>query len=196
MIQKVLVAVGSTRRPKLNAVWEALTVFGPSLDSNAQFDVVGIEVRSGVGHTPRTRAELMAGARQRAEALVEIARERSEPWRYFVGLEGGLDVVREDSGRLVFLENWAYVSDGTRGAYGQSGAILLPEPLAARVLDEGIELAAAIDAFAGSQGIRDAQGAWGVLTNNMITRQDAFRTAVINAFAPFYNSSLYSSAGR
>ena len=196
MIQKVLVAVGSTRRPKLNAVWEALTVFGPSLDSNAQFDVVGVEVPSGVGHTPRTRAELMAGARQRAEALVEIARERSEPWRYFVGLEGGLDVLREDSGRLVFLENWANVTDGTRGAYGQTGAILLPEPLAARVLDEGIELAAAIDAFAGSQGIRDAQGAWGVLTNNMITRQDAFRTAVINAFAPFYNASLYRTAGR
>jgi len=196
LIQKVLVAVGSTRRPKLNAVWEALTVFGPSLDSNAQFDVVGIEVPSGVGHTPRNRAELMAGARQRAEALVEIARERSEPWHYFVGLEGGLDVVREDSGRLVFLENWAYVTDGTRGAYGQSGAILLPESLAARVLDEGIELAAAIDAFAGSQGIRDAQGAWGVLTNNMITRQDAFRTAVINAFAPFYNASLYRTAGR
>ena len=192
MIQKVLVAVGSTRRPKLNAVWEALTVFGPSLDSNAQFDIVGIEVPSGVGHTPRTRAELMAGARQRAEALVEIARERSEPWRYFVGLEGGLDVLREDSGRLVFLENWAYVTDGTRGAYGQSGAILLPESLATRVLDEGIELAAAIDAFAGSQGIRDAQGAWGVLTNNMITRQDAFRTAVINAFAPFYNPGMYA----
>ena len=196
MIQKVLVAVGSTRRPKLNAVWEALTVFGPSLDSNAQFDVVGIEVPSGVGHTPRTRAELMAGARQRAEALVALARERGESWHYFVGLEGGLDVVREDSGRLVFLENWAYVTDGTRGAYGQSGAILLPEPLAARVLDEGIELAAAIDAFAGSQGIRDAQGAWGVLTNNMITRQDAFRTAVINAFAPFFNASLYRTAGR
>jgi len=192
LIQKVLVAVGSTRRPKLNAVWEALTVFGPSLDSNAQFDVVGIEVRSGVGHTPRTRAELMAGARQRAEALVALASERGEPWRYFVGLEGGLDVVREDSGRLVFLENWAYATDGTRGAYGQSGAILLPEPLAARVLDEGIELAAAIDAFAGSQGIRDAQGAWGVLTNNMITRQDAFRTAVINAFAPFYNPGMYA----
>ena len=193
MIQKVLVAVGSTRRPKLNAVWEALTVFGPSLDSNAQFDVVGVEVPSGVGHTPRTRAELMAGARQRAEALVALAHERDEPWRYFVGLEGGLDVIREDASRLVFLENWAYVTDGTRGAYGQSGAILLPESLAARVLDDGIELAAAIDTFAGSQGVRDAQGAWGVLTNNMITRQDAFRTAVINAFAPFYNAALYRS---
>ena len=217
-MKKMFVAVGSTRRPKLNAVWEGLTVFGPSLDPDAQFEVVGVEVGSGVGHTPLTRAELMAGARQRAEALVRMARERNEPWRFFVGLEGGLDVVYEDSEghgfsraekaptaeglqplrdanktrRLVFLENWAYVTDGSgRSAYGQSGSILIPAPLAVEVLDRGVELAAAIDAYAGGRGIRDTQGAWGVLTRNLITRQDAFRVAVINAFAPFFNRGLY-----
>lgn len=191
-MEKILVAVGSTRRPKLNAVWEALTVFGPSLDPNAQFEVVGVEVESGVGHTPVTRTELMAGARQRAEALLRMSRARNEPWRYFVGLEGGLDVMHVDSERLVFLENWAYVADGLgRGTYGQSGSILIPAPLAEQVLDRGVELAAAIDAYAGGHGIRDAQGAWGVLTRNLITRQDAFRVAVINAFAPFFNAALY-----
>src|SRR5712692_3921763 len=108
-MDKVYVAVGSTRRPKLNAVWEALSVFGPSLDPNAQFEVVGVEVPSGVNHTPLTRAEIMAGARQRAEALAQMARERNENWRYFVGLEGGLDVIEQNGRRLVFLENWAYV---------------------------------------------------------------------------------------
>ena len=192
---KILVAVGSTRRPKLNAVWEGLTVFGPQLDPNAQFEVVGVEVGSGVGHTPTTRTELMAGARRRAESLVRMARERGEAWRYFVGLEGGLDVVEENGQRLVFLENWAYVADGSgRAAYGQSGSILIPAPLAAEVLDRGVELAAAIDAYAGGQDIRDAQGAWGVLTRNLITRQDAFRVAVINAFAPFFNAALYRNA--
>jgi inosine/xanthosine triphosphatase len=189
---KILVAVGSTRRPKLNAVWEALTVFGPSLDSDAQFDVVGVEVPSGVGHTPLSREELMAGARQRAEALVAMARERNEPWKYFVGLEGGLDVARNGSERWVFLQNWAYVTDGAgRGSFGQSGGVLLPEPLVKSVVDEGVELAEAIDAFAGGRGIRDAQGAWGVLTRNLITRQDAFRIAVINAFALFFNAPVY-----
>jgi inosine/xanthosine triphosphatase len=194
-MERILVAVGSTRRPKLNAVWEALRVIGPTLDPNALFDVVGVEVDSGVGHTPLTREELMAGARRRAEALVKMARERppgQEPWKYFVGLEGGLDVVHASGRRWVFLENWAYVTDDSgRGAYGQSGAILIPDALAARVVDEGVELAEAIDAFAGQQGIRDAQGAWGVLSRNLITRQDAFRTAVINAFAPFFNAELY-----
>ncbi|HTS11020.1 MAG TPA: inosine/xanthosine triphosphatase [Candidatus Limnocylindrales bacterium] len=190
-MNKIIVAVGSTRRPKLNAVWEALSVFGPTLDDNAQFDIAGVEVASGVRHTPLSREEMMAGARQRAEALVRMTREKSEPWKYFVGLEGGLDVVTMGAGRCAFLENWAYVTDGERGAFGQSGAVLMPEPLAACVVDQGIELSEAIDAFAGGRGIRDAQGAWGVLTRNMITRQDAFRVAVINAFAPFFNRSVY-----
>jgi len=204
-MEKIVVAVGSTRRPKLNAVWEALTVFGPQLDPNAQFEVVGVEVESGVGHTPLSRAAVMAGARRRAEALVRAARQPAAllsdgqgqaagPWRYFVGLEGGLDVVSQDGERLVFLENWAYVTDGAgRGAYGQSGSILVPELLAAEVVDKGVELAAAIDSFAGGRDIRDAQGAWGVFTKNLITRQDAFRVAVINAFAPFFNRDVYQA---
>ncbi len=148
--------------------------------------------RLAVTHTPLSRAELMAGARGRAEQLLRLAREKNEPWSYCVGPEGGLDVVQEGQGRRVFLQNWVYVADRSgRGSYGQSGAILLPEALVKRVVDEGVELAAAIDAFAGGHGIRDAQGAWGVLTRNFITRQDAFRIAAINAFAPFFNAELY-----
>jgi non-canonical (house-cleaning) NTP pyrophosphatase len=120
-MSKIYVVVGTMRRPKLNAVWEALTVFGPSLDPDAQFEVVGVEVPSAVGHTPLARAELMAGARARAEALVRLARERpaERDWRYFVGLEGGLDLVEEDGARRAFLQSWAYVTDGAgRSAYG------------------------------------------------------------------------------
>ena len=64
------------------------------------------------------------------------------------------------------------------------------------VVDDGVELSEAIDAFAGGRGIRDAQGAWGVLSRNLITRQDAFRVAVISAFAPFFNREIFSDAER
>jgi inosine/xanthosine triphosphatase len=194
-MSKIIVVVGSTRRPKLNAVWEALTIFGPTLDANSRFEVVGEEAASGVAHTPLSRAEIMAGAKNRAEALAKRAQRDTMPWGFFVGLEGGLDVISQEGRRMAFLENWAYVSDSTgRSAYGQSGSVLLPDALVKQVVDEGFELGVAMDAFAGGHGIRDAQGAWGVLTKNLITRQDAFRVAVINAFAPFFNSAIYDGA--
>jgi inosine/xanthosine triphosphatase len=191
---KTIIAVGSTRKPKLNAMSEALKTFASALDPGAQFEVVGLEVESGVGHTPITCGELMCGARQRAEALVEYAREKGAEWKYFVGLEGGLDVLEENGNRRVFLESWAYVSDGRRGHFGRSGGVEIPEALAREVLERGVELSVAIDKFAGEAGIRDAQGAWGVLSGNLITRQEAFRVAVIAAFAPFYNEKMYRAA--
>jgi inosine/xanthosine triphosphatase len=205
----ITIAVGSKRGPKLSAVTEGLASFSAVLAQGAQCEVVGVEVESGVGHTPASREELMRGARQRAGALAEMARQSGASWQYFVGLEGGLDVVHESASRdemlghsvckqngqrRVFLESWAYVSDGAQGHYGCSGSIELPEALAHEVLENGVELSLAIDRFAGAVGIRDAQGAWGVLSNNFITRQEAFRVAVIAAFAPFYNAKMYRAA--
>jgi inosine/xanthosine triphosphatase len=208
-MNKIILAVGSKRGPKLKAVSEALAAFSAALAPETQFEVLGVEVESGVNHTPASREELMRGARQRAEVLVHLARKSGAAWHYFIGLEGGLDVIHEGASpdemlrhsglkqhghRRVFLESWAYVSDGAHGHYGRSGGIELPEALAHEVLENGLELSGAIDRFAGAVGIRDAQGAWGVLSNNFITRQEAFRIAVIAAFAPFYNAKMYRAA--
>jgi inosine/xanthosine triphosphatase len=190
-METIKIAVGSTRRPKLNAVTEALQCFGQLLGDGTEFELAGFDVESGVGHTPLSRGELMRGARQRAEALVRLAKEKNQSWQYFVGLEGGLDVVSAETERRVFLESWAYVSDGSVGHYGRSGGVEVPPPVAREVLGQGVELSVAIDRFAGAVGIRDAQGAWGVLSANLITRQEAFRIAVVAAFAPFYNRKMY-----
>lgn len=193
-METIRIAVGSRRKPKVEAVRAALDAFGPLLHPNSSFEVIGFEVATGVGHTPLTRAELMAGARGRCDALLKLDAARQSA-NYFVGLEGGLDVVNQDGRRLVFLESWAFVCDlAGRGFYGQSGAIPLPDALAKEVLDRGTELAQAIDAYTGMRGIRDSQGAWGVLTRNLIDRQESFRIAVISAFAPFFNAELYQKS--
>lgn len=195
----VRIAVGSTRKPKLAAVQEALAQFAPLLAPDTQVEAVGVEVESGVGHTPASRDELMRGARQRVQALARIAKEKGESWDYFVGMEGGFDVIKENGSRRVLLESWAYVSNGREGYYGRSGGVEVPAALAHEVLENGVELSIAIDRFAGAVGIRDAQGAWGVLSGNLISRTEAFRIAVVAAFAPFYNGKLYrevAAAGR
>ena len=187
-----IIAVGSTRKPKVDAVTSAVEAYARSRGGPGGFRVIGCDVPSRVSHTPVGRQELMAGARGRAEALAPLAKARGETWRYFVGVEGGLDVLQNEGGRLALLQSWVYVCDGAgRSAYGHSAGVLLPEPLAVQVLDRGVELSAAIDEYAGIARIRDGQGAVGVLTNQLITREDAFRSAAIAAFAPFFNSGMY-----
>jgi inosine/xanthosine triphosphatase len=188
------IAAGSTRRPKLNAVSEAATLFRRFFSVDTNIEVKGYEVESGVSHTPTSREELLQGARQRAEALVLRLAASGKPASFYVGLEGGLDVVRERGHRRVFLESWAYVTDVERGHFGGSGSIEIPESLAEEVLVRGTELSAAIDEFAGQAGVRDAQGAWGVLSGDLILRQESFRLAVLSAFAPFYNQKFYWTA--
>jgi inosine/xanthosine triphosphatase len=189
-VSELIIAVGSTRKPKLAAVREAVDGMSDLLAADTSIEIVGVEVESGVNHTPLSCEESMRGARQRAEWLQQVANREAKPWNYFVGLEGGLAVI-EDGERRVFLESWAYVSDGTRGHFGRSAAVELPETLAEEVFVRGTELSIAIDQFAGAAGIRDAQGAWGVLSGNKITRQEAFRFALIAAFAPFFNQTMY-----
>jgi inosine/xanthosine triphosphatase len=188
---RILVVVGSMRKPKVGAVRDAVSTFGLLLSPEKQIEVIGVEVESGVSHTPTSREELMLGARQRAEAVAKLAAQNGQQGDYFVGLEGGLDVIHENGQRRVFLESWAYVSDGAQGFFGRSGSIEVADAVAEEVVDRGVELSIAIDRFAGEAGIRDAQGAWGVLSGNLVTRQDSFRLAVITAFAPFYNAKMY-----
>jgi inosine/xanthosine triphosphatase len=188
------IAVGSARSPKLNAVKDAALAIALLIGEGAAPDIVGYEVDSGVSHTPTSREELMQGARQRAEALREVLYVQSRAADFLVGLEGGLDVVMDNGVQRVFLESWAYVSNGNRGHFGCSGSVEMPEALATAVLSRGTELSVAIDQFAGAAGLRDGQGAWGVLTRNLISRQESFRLAAIAAFAPFYNEKMYRAS--
>jgi inosine/xanthosine triphosphatase len=190
------IAVGSTRRPKLQAVEEATASFAGKLVPLARLEIHGHEVESGVSHTPSSREELMQGARQRAEALHKMLADSGDRADFCVGLEGGLDVAFENGTRRVFLESWAYVTDGARGHFGCSGSIEIPELLVEEVLSRGTELSIAIDRYAGAVGIRDGQGAWGVLSDNLVTRQESFRLAVVAAFAPFYNVKMYRPAAQ
>src|SRR5258707_15786292 len=98
-----------------------------------------------------------------------------------LGLEGALEVAPKTGPRRVFLESWAYVTDGVQGHFGCSGSIEIPELLAGEVLARGTELSIAIDRYAGAVGIRDGQGAWGVLSDNLVSRQESFRRGGVAA---------------
>jgi non-canonical (house-cleaning) NTP pyrophosphatase len=56
------------------------------------------------------------------------------------------------------------------------------------VLD-GREFGDVIDELARAK-VRGTRGAWGVLTLDLIACQDSFRSAILTALAPFYNTAV------
>jgi len=106
-------------------------------------------------------------------------------------LEGGFHSTKVEGERLTFLKGWAYVTDGSRGSFGASPSIVVPDAIVRSVVDGGRELAEVIDEIAGQRDVRSRQGTWGVLSRDLFTRAMSFEVALVAAFAPFYNAELY-----
>jgi inosine/xanthosine triphosphatase len=189
----MIVAVGSTRGPKVEAVRRVLAQLGDRAGELSRAEIVAVDVTAGAPPMPLSLDELLDGARSRAQLAMEALEGQGRRADFGVGMEGGIDLRRRDPhGRRGFLMSWAYVTDGRRGAHGCGGAIEVPRPLLDRVVSDGIELAEAVDAFAREHDVRSRQGAWGVLSGGLFDRTRSFEIALINALAPFYNDAAYT----
>lgn len=159
---------------------------------------------------PLTDWELMQGARARALAVRELLEQQKLKADLYVGLEGGFHSISVDGEWHTFLRGWAYVTDGRtdaeaagedaavgsrehiRGSFGATPSISVPESIRKSVIEGRRELGLVIDEFAGGRDVRSRQGAWGVLSRDLVTRSLSFELALIAAFAPFYNAALYT----
>jgi non-canonical (house-cleaning) NTP pyrophosphatase len=142
---------------------------------------------------PFTDMQLMSGARQRAEAMRELLHKEEESADIYVGLEGGFHSITLDGRRHTFLRGWAYaMDDATRGNFGAAPSITVPPFIVQRVERTRRELGEVMDEIANEVDVRSRQGAWGVLSRDLLTRSMSFEAALIAAFAPFYNGQLYS----
>jgi inosine/xanthosine triphosphatase len=153
--------------------------------------VVARSVKTNAPSMPLSDQELMEGARQRAEAVCEIMLRQNLAADLYVGLEGGFHSISLGEEWHTFLRGWAYVTDGQRGSFGMSPSISVPDSIVAAVVDGKRELGVVIDEVAGTRDVRSKQGAWGVLSRDLLTRSMSFEAALIAAFAPFYNAALY-----
>ncbi len=186
------IAIASTRPAKKNAVRRAFERLQPRFWPGELLNFVARSVASGVPDMPKTLEELANGAKNRAQNLADLEPQAD----FFVGLEGGFFQIslEGESAVQTFLQGWAYVWDGTRGAWGASYAAPVPDALAQAVYLQNQELGHIIDAFSGRQRVRDNEGAFGVFTLDLLTRADSFEKALLGALAPFYNSSTYAKS--
>ncbi len=188
----MLVALGSTRAPKVDAVRRVLAALAAQQPDLSAAELVFRDVEHGTPAMPLSLDDLLAGSRQRAQHALTAVRREGRTAALGVGLEGGLDVRQEAGARRAFLMSWAYVTDGRRGWHGCGGAIEVPAAVVDRVLQEGVELSVVIDALTGQDDTRSRQGAWGVLTGGLLDRTRSFELALLNAMAPFYNQGIYA----
>ena len=187
------IALGSDRAAKIMALRASIARVA-EIDSGWHgASVVARPVETDAPAMPLNDWELMSGARQRALAVREILLEQKLGADLYVGLEGGFHSISVEGEWHTFLRGWAFVTDGERGSFGMSPSIEVPEAIVKDVIQGNQELGIVIDEFAGIRDVRSKQGAWGVLSRDLLTRSMSFEAALIAAFAPFYNPALYSS---
>lgn len=187
----MIIYIGSTRPAKVEAVRDAMDAIAARDRRFGTAEIRPIDL-SGTGPPmPMSEAAILDGARRRAARLIEGPAAGENGERFAVGLEGGLDRLPLDADSMAYaLKAWACVTDGRRWSYGAGGAVVVPAAVARDVL-AGRELGDVIDALAGGE-VRGTRGGWGLLTSDLVGRREAFRVAVISAFAPFYNPTYYS----
>ena len=186
------IALGSDRAAKIMAVRASIARVAEIDSAWRDANVVARSVKTDAPAMPLTDWELMSGARQRALAVREILIEQNLGADLYVGLEGGFHSISVEGEWHTFLRGWAFVTDGERGSFGMSPSISVPDAIVKNVIEGKRELGLVIDEVAGARDVRSRQGAWGVLSRDLMTRSMSFEAALIAAFAPFYNPALYS----
>ena len=145
------------------------------------FTAEGISVPSGVNDQPMTDTETLQGAFNRANN-VRAAHPTADYW---VGIEGGCE---EKHGEL-WTFAWVVVLRAASVGKARTGAFMLPLEVA-NLVRSGIELGIADDQVFGRSNSKQTNGAVGLLTADLINRQQYYEHAVVLALVPFKNPNL------
>ena len=186
----MIVAVATERKPKLDALSAAMEHISKQFKIS-DWSIVARKTESGVSETPTTMEEIANGAFNRINSLKVLLNYQNEEADYYVGMEGGFHQMKMNGRTVTFIQGWAAVSDGKTTEFGSSPNLSVPDELAHAVYSDNESLAVAIDQYSGFTNVRNNQGVFGVLTNDLLTRELSFISALITAFAPFYNRTTY-----
>lgn len=175
-MKKIIVA--SLNPVKIQAVREGFQ----DVFTRMSFECIGIAVPSDVSDQPMSDAETRSGAENRVSNAYKISSEAD----YYVGIEGGVELI-DDS-----LQAFAWIVIKSEDNLGKSrtSTFLLPKKVR-RLINDGKELGVANDIIFKKSNSKQKNGAVGILTNNLINRTSYYSEAVILALIPFKNKDLY-----
>jgi len=174
------VVVSSLNPVKVQAALEGLQRMFPQY----QFELETASVPSGVADQPMTDEETLAGALNR----VKNARTAKPGADFWIGIEGGVAAMGSE------LTAFAWVVIQSAGLLGKarSGTFFLPKAVT-ELVEQGIELGTADDMVFSRTNSKQAGGAIGILTDNVLDRKQLYAQAVVLALVPFKNEQLYTT---
>lgn len=183
VLSAMRIVVSSKNPVKIAASKAAFEAVFPAADK--QFSAVN--VASGVSDQPGSDDECRQGATNRVKNA-QLAEPGADYW---VGLEGGLEWI---DGKPM-ASAWMVVGDAS-GLLGQARTPTLPLPPAVKkLLLQGLELGEANDRVFNTQHSKQAGGAFGLLTGDLMTRESVYTQALILALLPFSNRLWTEVAG-
>ncbi|MDO8260420.1 MAG: inosine/xanthosine triphosphatase [Candidatus Magasanikbacteria bacterium] len=172
------VAVGSTNPVKINATKQAFAKVWP----NNKWEVVGLEISSGVSNQPMSDLESIKGATNRAKGALKAGKAD-----FGVGLEGG---VQKTNG-MWFDTGWVVVID-KNGVVGIGTSIRMQSPpVMMEYVNKGMELGHIDDMLFGKKNSKHKQGHFGLMTRGVLVREEAYQHGVISALARFLHPKLF-----
>jgi len=142
-----------------------------------EMELIPVTVKSGVADQPMSDKETRQGAQNR----VANARHKSPDADYWVGLEGGLDTF---DGRLMAFAWMVIANSKNRVSETRSATLPLP-PRVQTLISDGLELGEANDRVFSTLNSKQGGGAYGLLTDGLMTRESIYTQTLILALVPF-----------
>ncbi len=175
------IIVGTKNEAKLEAVKEIMLDYPDLKDA----EIIGWETISGVSDQPKSIAETVQGAKNRAKNVFDIC-------DLSIGLESGLfEIPGSQSG---FMDACiCAIFDGEKFALGFSSGFECPPKVNQLMLEEGLDMTQACNRVGLSTNpkLGSAEGLVGILTKGRITRKEYTKQALIMALAQIENSEIY-----
>jgi inosine/xanthosine triphosphatase len=167
------IVVASHNPVKVRAVAKAFEAQFPG----AELELISVNVASGVDDQPMSDGETRKGARNR----VNNARLEHPDADFWVGQEGGLELV---DGQLLASAWMAVAGRNMEISEARTPTLPLP-PAVQKLVLGGMELGDANDRVFSTMNSKQGGGAFGLLTDGLLTRQGIYTQALVLALIPF-----------
>ena len=173
------VLIGTNNQGKVEGAKQAFEKFYKDVK------VEGISVSSDVSDEP-VNDEIYMGASNRVNNLIKYSKENNIDVDFYVGVESG---ITNQLGKWCIIQIAVVKDKSGYESFGTGPAFPVPEKYVDEIINTDLGLM--MDKIFKGNGLKNEKGGIAHLTNDVITRYDLTREAIIMALTEFINGDIW-----